>query len=177
MQLTEHFSLSELVESDTALRLGIDNTPPAELIDNLRKTAELGELIRSALNEGRTREVYVIVTSGYRCEALEHVLCQKDFEHWCDRRQLIKDDDAWRLYFKNKSHPAGRTIDLKAPRFGTPRQIAEFLMKRPEIMAHIDQMIEEGDWLHVSWSNSPRGEVKTARFDANGYPNYTKGLA
>jgi hypothetical protein len=176
MQLTEHFSLAELCASDTALRLGIDNAPPAELIDDLRETAELGELIRAALNEGQSREVFVVVTSGYRCEALERVLCAKDFARWCERRQVVADEAAWKLYFKNKSHPKGRSLDIKAPRFGTPRQIAEFLVTRHGIMEKLDQLIEEGDWLHCAWSDSPRGEVKTARFDANGHPTYTKGL-
>jgi hypothetical protein len=31
MQLSEHFSLEELIASEVAARLGIDNTPPAEM--------------------------------------------------------------------------------------------------------------------------------------------------
>lgn len=176
MQLSEHFSLAELIESDTATRIGIDNTPPVDVVGNLLHTAELGELIRAALNENQPQEIFVTVTSGYRCEALERVLCQKDFERWCGRRQLVADDAAWRMYFKSKAHPKGCSIDFKAPRFGSPRKIAEFLVTRPEIMARLDQLIEEGDWLHASWSDNPRGEVKTARFDSNGHPTYTKGL-
>ena len=39
-----------------------------------------------------------------------------------------------------------------------------------------DQVIEEGTWVHVSWSQTPRREVLTAHFD-NGKATYTRGLA
>ena len=35
MQLSKHFSLREMVKSQTAERLGIDNTPPEEVIPKL----------------------------------------------------------------------------------------------------------------------------------------------
>ena len=78
MQLTEHFSLAELTDSDTAVRLGIDNTPPDTLMDNLRRTAEMGEVIRGILCEVARKEIIVTINSGYRCEALERAICWKD---------------------------------------------------------------------------------------------------
>lgn len=177
MQLTPHFSLSELTESDTATRLGIRNLPPLEIIDDLRKTAELAEDIRAALNEGHSREVFMVVNSGYRCEALEREVTRKDYAKWCERHSVMQDEASWRMYFKNKAHPKGRSLDFKAPRFGTPYQIVKFISSRPELMARIDQIIMEGTWVHVAWSDTPRHEVKTATFDAEGHPTYTKGLA
>lgn len=177
MQLTEHFSLAELIESDTATRLGIDNTPSQEVIENLRQTAELGELIRAALNENQPREVSIVVTSCHRCEALEREITRKDYARWCERRSVKQDEVSWRAYFKTKAHPKGRSLDFKAPRFGTPYQIVKFISSHPEIMARIDQIIMEGAWVHVAWSDNPRHEVKTATFDAEGHPTYTKGLA
>ena len=64
MQLTPHFSLAELTASNKAKDMGIDNTPPQELIPRLIRTAEMLERIRELLGAP------VMVTSGYRCSAL-----------------------------------------------------------------------------------------------------------
>lgn len=172
--LSEHFSLAELVESDTALRLGIANTPSDEVIANLRRTAGLGEMIRAALSVEARREVFVVTLSGFRCEALEKVIARKDYISWCTSHDFEMDDPAWRMYFRNKGHPQGRCLDFRAPRFGTPAQIVAFIASQPEIMAHIDQIIMEGTWVHVSWRDAPRHEVMTAVFDVNGVPSYSK---
>lgn len=65
MQLSEHFTLSEMTRSDTAERNHIDNTPSQEVIDNLRA------LCRNVLEPARMafgQPIYI--TSGYRCPAL-----------------------------------------------------------------------------------------------------------
>ena len=48
-QLTQHFTLAELTASGTAQRLGLDNTPPPEVLPALTNTAEMLERIRSTL--------------------------------------------------------------------------------------------------------------------------------
>jgi len=176
-QLSEHFTLGELVESDTALRMGIDNTPPHEVVENLRRTAALGETIRAALSNEARREVFIVALSGYRCEALEKMIAWRDYLSWCTRHEYEMDDAAWRMYFRNKGHPKGRCLDFRARRFGSPAEIVQFIAAQPEIMAHIDQIIAEGTWVHVSWSIAPRHEVMTAAFDVNGVPTYTMGVA
>ncbi len=40
MQLSEHLSLNEVTTSGTAKRLGIDNTPTTEHLNNLKLVAE-----------------------------------------------------------------------------------------------------------------------------------------
>jgi hypothetical protein len=65
MQLSEHFSLEELVASSTALRLGIDNTPPPDIVANLRMVAAGLEQARVLLGG-----IPLHVDSGYRCPAL-----------------------------------------------------------------------------------------------------------
>lgn len=65
MQLSEHFTLSEMTRSDTAERNHIDNTPSQEVVDNLRA------LCRNVLEPSRVaygEPIYI--TSGYRCPAL-----------------------------------------------------------------------------------------------------------
>jgi len=177
MQLSKHFSLAEMCESDHALRMGIDNTPPESLIPNLRRTAAAHEAIREALCREAGKVVTIFVTSGYRCEALEKIICAKDFAAWCVRKNVPGDSVSWSTYFLRKTHPQGRSLDWKAPTFGTPLEVVSFIATRPEIMEHLDQIIMEGSWVHSGWSDKPRHEVLTAKFDAKGVATYTKGLA
>ncbi len=65
MLLSEHFTLEELMASDTARRLHIDNTPPPEVMPNLLRLAGVLEQLRDALG-GEP----LIVSSGYRCAEL-----------------------------------------------------------------------------------------------------------
>ncbi len=62
--ISPHFSLQELIASQTAARWGIDNTPTAAIIDNLKKTAGLLESVREICNAP------INISSGYRCPEL-----------------------------------------------------------------------------------------------------------
>ena len=65
MKLTEHFTLYELVRSETADRNHIDNTPSQEVIENLRA------LCRNVLEPARVAfGSPIYITSGYRCPEL-----------------------------------------------------------------------------------------------------------
>ena len=65
MQLSGHFSLSELTKSQTAERKGIDNKPTLEHIENLTELCtQILEPTRR--NFGKP----MIITSGYRSEDL-----------------------------------------------------------------------------------------------------------
>ena len=63
---TEHFSIAELVKSDTATKCKIDNRPTdGRIVENLTT------LMTQVLEPARQQlGVPVIVTSGYRCEKL-----------------------------------------------------------------------------------------------------------
>ena len=56
-QLSEHFTLEELSHSDIAVRLGIDNTPPIDLYDNLRRLCVLLESVRKTIGRIDGREI------------------------------------------------------------------------------------------------------------------------
>lgn len=63
-RLTDHFTLREMTRSATATRLGLDNTPPGDLLLCLREVAHTLEDIREHFGKP------VIVTSGYRSPAV-----------------------------------------------------------------------------------------------------------
>lgn len=69
MQLTEHFRLSEFVKSLTAKARGIDNTPPAEAVENLK---HLCDQVLEPLRAWAGRPVEI--SSGYRCRALNDAI-------------------------------------------------------------------------------------------------------
>jgi hypothetical protein len=172
VKLTTNFSFEELTHSDTAIRNGIDNTPPDHLLPNLMVLAEGSERVRYVL--GRR----VLTSSGYRCEELERIICWKDFIGWCERHgRNVADPQAWADYFARKSHPKGLSLDFTSPEFGTPAQIVAALVKNKEFV-NFEQCIEEGKWVHVAFpaSGIGRGEVLTARFDSNGRAHYTQVL-
>lgn len=133
MKLTAHFTLAELTASAKATQLGINNTPPPELIPRLVLLAEMLERIRSTLG------VPVIVTSGYRCEALN-----------------VKVGGA-----TTSDHPQGHAADFFAPGYGTASDVANLLAPLVSVLG-IGQIILEKingkSWVHVS-THSPERSI------------------
>ncbi|OBV39782.1 D-Ala-D-Ala carboxypeptidase family metallohydrolase [Janthinobacterium psychrotolerans] len=68
MQLSKNFTLAELVESQTATRKNIDNTPAPAVIANLARIAALLEQVRALVGAPLT------VSSGYRSPALNRAI-------------------------------------------------------------------------------------------------------
>jgi hypothetical protein len=69
IRLSPHFTLAELTHSDTAARLGLDNAPPVEAINNLRRLCFFGlEPAREILG------CPLFVSSGYRSEAVNEAV-------------------------------------------------------------------------------------------------------
>ena len=67
-QLSAHFTLAELTISESAARLGIDNTPPADVMENLRRLVIVLEEVRTLLARP------LIIISGYRSPALNKAI-------------------------------------------------------------------------------------------------------
>lgn len=125
--MTPHFSLAEFTASDTAARLGIDNSLPDELREAAHRTLEMMERIRFHL------DAPITITSGYRCEALNKAVGSKP----------------------GSDHTMALAVDFKAPRAGTPYEIAKDLASVIGIIG-IGQIILEyaslngSGWVHVS---------------------------
>ncbi len=126
------FTLAELTRSDTAKRLGIDNQPTGETLNNLRKTAH---------NLVKVRELFyypVIVNSGYRSPELnKHIPGSSN----------------------TSAHTLGWAADIKVPGYGSPYQVAA---KIAESGLKFDQLIYEYDsWVHISFDPRMRQQVLT----------------
>jgi len=143
MQLTENFSLEDLIASETAAREGMDNTPPPEIVANLRVLAAGLEKVRVAL--GR-RPIHI--NSGYRCPALNEAVGGAP----------------------NSCHMKGLAADILCPQFGSPLEVCRAIHAAG---IPIDQIIHEfGKWCHVSFVAPPlqaRGQVLTIASAKTGY--------
>ena len=126
MNLSDNFTLEELTASQTARRLGLDNTPPPEVIENLTYTANKLEKVRELLGNNA-----IHISSGYRSPAVNKAVGSKS---------------------KKSQHLSGEAVDFTCPKFGTPRQIVEAI-KNSNIT--YDQVIYEFDeWVHISFTQS-----------------------
>lgn len=70
------------------------------------------------------------------------------------------------------AHMEGRAADFRAPQYGEPLDICKAIA-RSEIK--FDQLIYEGDWVHIAVAENMRGQVLTAHFEG-GRPKYTTGI-
>ena len=153
MQLTSHFSYEEFIHSNDAERNNISNDPSIlgpelhkTIIDNMTRTANIGEEIRSLL-----KSVPVNVSSGYRCLGLN---------------RYLKSDDT-------SAHVKGLAMDIYAPQYGTPYEVAIAISKATLLMSKIDQLIYEYSWVHVGLSmNKPRNQLWTLM----GNKRYASGI-
>jgi zinc D-Ala-D-Ala carboxypeptidase len=139
MQLSPNFSLSQLVYSETAEMNGIDNTPPAEIVENLKRLAAGLESVRALL--GAPLEI----SSGYRCPALN---------------EAIGGSSA-------SQHVQGLAVDFACPAYGSPLEVARAIHRSG---MEFDQCIlEYGRWVHLSFSDAPRGRLLTIYDENEGY--------
>lgn len=145
MDLSTHFSLSEFVTSQTAARLGIDNTPPQAVMRAILRTATGMEGVRTLLSAP------IIISSGYRSPELNKAIGGA----------------------KNSQHVKGEAVDFICPGYGSPLKICKAIVASG---IKFDQLIQEGQWVHISFSDANRREVLTADF-SNGAATYAKGLA
>ena len=126
--LSPHFSVAEFCHSDTALRLGIDNGLPLDLLATARDTAQMLERVRQHLGDLVKHEVPIHITSGYRCLTLNQRIGSRS----------------------SSDHVKASAADIKAPAFGTPLQICRALESVREQLG-IGQLIHEfASWVHVS---------------------------
>ena len=127
MYLSTNFTLSELCDSQTAARHGIDNTPDAATIERLKQTCYGLEEVRKELGEKP-----ILISSGFRSAALNAAVGGS----------------------QGSQHLLGQAVDFTCPSFGTPREIVQRLV---DSAIQFDQCILEFDrWVHISFSGRNR---------------------
>ncbi len=139
VHLSPIYRLADLIHSDTALRHGIDNTPPAHLLVNLRRLAAGLEDITALLGHR------LVLSSGYRCPALN-----------------IRVGGS-----PTSQHTQGEAADFTCPDFGNP--IAVALALHHSTIQFDQCILEFDRWVHVSFGTTPRRRTLTIHSTSAGY--------
>lgn len=152
MQLTNNFSLHEMTKSETAIRLGMENTPTDEVIANLRALCEqVLQPVREHYGKG------VKVNSGYRAPEVNAAVGGS----------------------KTSDHCKGQAADIEIP--GVPNaELAQWIEANLPytqlILEFYTKGIPDSGWVHVSYDpNNLKKQSLTAVKQA-GKTVYLPGL-
>ena len=128
MRLSPHFSEAEYCASDTAARLGIDNSLPMIYMQNAHDACAALERIRAHLTVITGHTIPIIVSSGYRCLELNSAIGSNP----------------------SSDHTRALAADIKAPEFGTPLELAKALAPVMGVLQLGQVIYEFGSWVHIS---------------------------
>ena len=117
-----HFTIKELVRSDTATRLGINNTPPVSAVKALNA---LVDNVLDPLRDAWGGPIHV--NSGYRCPRLNRIVGGTP----------------------SSQHQRGEAADITV---GSPARNRRLLALIKRLDLPVDQCIDEKGcrWIHVS---------------------------
>lgn len=123
-KLSENFTVEELTHSDTAVRLGIDNTPDLDTLENLQF------LVDNVLQP--LRDMYgrpITVNSGYRCPKLNKAVGGS----------------------KTSQHMVGQAADITGGSKAENKRLFNLVLDNDLIF---DQLIDEKNysWIHISYN-------------------------
>ncbi|MGA2337046.1 MAG: D-Ala-D-Ala carboxypeptidase family metallohydrolase [Terriglobales bacterium] len=146
MTISEHFTLEEFSFSETAARLGLDNTPIPTVITNLDLVAAVMERIRTLLGDRP-----IVVRSGYRSVAVNKAVGG----------------------VATSAHCHGLACDFVCPTFGTPAEVALVILKSG---IEYDQLILEYGWVHVGLAQEGSLSRREALTKRSPWAAYVSGI-
>jgi len=152
MNLTANFSLHELTKSETALRMGLDNTPDSEATENLRNLCvNVLQKVRDHYGKG------VKVNSAYRSPESNAAVGGS----------------------KTSDHCKGMAADIEIP--GVPNaELAQWIMDNLEytqlILEFYTPGIPDSGWVHVSYDPNNLKKQELTAMKVAGKTQYVPGL-
>lgn len=152
MKLSKNFSLQEFTKSQTALRLGLDNTPQGEHLEAAQA------LFENVVQPVRDHFGPTVINSGYRGPALNEAVGGS----------------------ATSQHCKGEAADIEVPGVAN-KDLAEWIRDNMDydqlILEFYDPEIPDAGWVHVSYKadGSNRKQDLTA-MKVNGKTQYTPGL-
>lgn len=151
--LSPHFCLDEFTKSSTAIKHGIQNNPPQEAFENLRRLcANTLEPLREALG------LPVVITSGYRTKALNSMVA-----HSSERSQHMLGQAADFYVGPGQSGLSRRELLIKAFRLIILDEGIDY-----------DQLILYPSFIHVSYVSRERNRRTILLGMRNGKLGYGK---
>jgi len=152
MNLSANFNLKEMTKSDTATRLGLDNTPGEVEIENLRLLCEkVLQPVRDHFGKS------VTVNSGFRSP----------------------ESNAAVNGSKTSDHCKGQAADIEIP--GVPNaELAQWIMDNCDytqlILEFYTQGIPDSGWVHVSYNPNNLKNQELTAVKVAGKTQYLNGL-
>jgi len=139
MWLSQNFSLEQLIYSETAERECIDNAPGSDIVDNLRRLAAGLEQVQALLR------FPLEISSAYRCPELNRCVGGA----------------------RTSQHTRGQAADFTCTEFGPPLDIIKAI--RASDIEFDQCILEYARWVHISFSQDPRGKVLSIYDSREGY--------
>lgn len=152
MNLSANFTLKELTKSDTATRLGIDNTPNDEALENLKL---LCEKVLQPVREHFGKSV--TVNSGYRSPESNAAVGGS----------------------KTSDHCKGQAADIEIDGLPNP-ELAQWIMDNLDYTQLILEFYTQGQpnsgWVHVSYDPDNLKKQELTAVKVAGKTQYLQGL-
>jgi hypothetical protein len=152
MNLSANFTLKELTKSDTATRLGIDNTPDDATIENLKL---LCEMVLQPVREHFGKSV--TVNSGYRSSESNAAVGGS----------------------KTSDHCKGQAADIEIDGLPNP-ELAQWIMDNLDYTQLILEFYTQGQpnsgWVHVSYDPNNLKKQELTAVKVAGKTTYLNGL-
>ena len=141
MKLSDHFSLSELTKSDTAVRKGIPNVPKDEEVENLIMVcSEIQETVRVQYG------IPFIPNICYRCLELNRAIGSSD----------------------RSQHVQGKAVDFEIPGVDN-KEVALWVKENCDFDQLILEFYKEGEptsgWVHCSYDVDKEHRKSARIFD------------
>lgn len=152
MKLSENFTMAEFIKSDTANRLGIDNTPEGEHLEAAKA------LFENVVQKVRDHFGPTVINSGYRCPELNEAVRGS----------------------KTSQHCHGEAADIEVPGVANG-DLAQWIVDNLEFDQVILEFYTPGQpssgWVHVTYKadGSNRNKALTAA-KIDGKTVYSNGI-
>jgi hypothetical protein len=149
MKLSAHFDLAEFTRSESAKREGLDNTPTAEHLENIKTLCE------KVLEPIRLKYGSINISSGYRGKMLNHFIGGS----------------------VSSDHCVGRAVDIDMDDSGTGVSNTEIFNYIKDNLDY-DQLIwefgtkEKPDWVHVGYRLNANRKQTLRATKVNGKSHY-----
>jgi hypothetical protein len=136
MRISKYLILEDCTKSQTAIRLGINNTPNNEQLQQMMKVAALFDKVKDVIP-------YAEVSSFFRSDRVNRAIGGAI----------------------GSQHAKGQAIDIDSSNNAHNRMIFEFIKDNLEFDQLIFEFGNDinPDWVHVSFSDNPRKQVLRAK--------------
>lgn len=133
MKISKYFTLEEMLASQKAARLKIDNSPSLQHLANIKRTCMLADQVREYLG------CPMLVSSGYRSLKLNVAVGGS----------------------KTSSHCQGQAIDFTSPQFGVAKDVFEAIKKSGIKYDQLILEYPDSDspWVHIGFAEPMRNQT------------------